>query len=521
MRLLRLRIGDFGEGRELELDLASANGGDTALSFLVGPNGAGKSRVLEVLGRIFSHLSAGVAPGLDFDLEYELGRQRVLISSRRPSFQQGAAHEPIDQIDCWLLIATRRGFTGWRPKHQQRAWPMPSRLDTILPYRIVGLSTGPASGLDWALRGSLIDTLSQRLDTSADEPPPNVPREDFEANRESEREAMRRELHAVSSEEMRSIALSGEELSLAVLALLCHPQAIEPEDEIRDMILARVGLDAEDSLRAFSLEVAHSWQNLIPAQEHKPFEELLRQATRRIALIGRQAPEDEELAESDQRVVFETSQALRRWLATSSQSPFIWFDQMLRWLKAEAIRSVSLVLKKQGSDDLLLDRDFSDGEFLLAGRYGLLLLLREHRDCLVLFDEPETHFNDRWKIDLVRDLVQILEGHAAQVVIATHSDITLSDADHGAVHLLEQDGGPLSHRTTQPPVSPFGADRATITTSVFGAALGSGAYAIEIVDQALGSGERGPIEAALDRVGPGFHRFRLEYALRTLERDAD
>jgi hypothetical protein len=167
-----------------------------------------------------------------------------------------------------------------------------------------------------------------------------------------------------------------------------------------------------------------------------------------------------------------------------------------------------------------LDSDFSDGEFLLAGRYGLLLLLREHRDCLVLFDEPETHFNDRWKIDLVRDLIHILEGHAAQVVIATHSDITLSDADHAAVHLLEHNGAQPCFSTAQPPISPFGADRATITTSVFGASSGSGAYAIGIVDEALTSGERGRIEAALDRVGPGFHQFRLEYALRRIDNDA-
>ncbi|HEX5712270.1 MAG TPA: AAA family ATPase [Solirubrobacterales bacterium] len=520
MRLLRLRIGDFGEGHELKLDLGSASVTDAALAFLVGPNGTGKSRVLEILGRIFSHLSAGVAPGLDFELEYELGEQRVLISSRRPKLERGNAGERIERVDAWLLVAPAQDFDGWRAKHRRSEWPAGAKLDTILPYRVVGLSTGPASRLDSALRGSVIDTLSQRLDTSADEAPPDVPREEFEAFRESEREALRRELQAVSNEDARSIALSGEELSLAMLALLCHPGAIEPQDEIRDEILRRVGLRAEDSLCAFSLEVVGSWQNLILAHEHQVFEELLNQASRRIALIGRQLPEEEEPPEADQRAIFEVSASLRGWLAESSESPFIWFGQMLRWLKAGAIRTVRLVLKKQGSDDLLLDSDFSDGELLLAGRYGLLLLLREHRNCLVLFDEPETHFNDRWKIDLVRDLVRILDGRAAQVVIATHSDITLSDADHAAVHLLERNGAQPSRSTVQPPVSPFGADRATITTSVFGASSGSGSYAIEIVDEALGSKDRERIEAALERVGPGFHQFRLEYALRTLGEDA-
>jgi hypothetical protein len=521
VRLLRLGVGDFGEGRKLALDLSSPRDSDTALSFLVGPNGTGKSRVLEFLGRIFSHLSAGIAPGLSFELEYEIGGQRVMISSEPPELDDGEAYGPIEQVEAWILIAPVEDFTGWRPEHQQSEWPTPSRLDTILPRRVVGLSTGPASRLDWALRGSLIDTLSQRLEPAGDETPLEVSREEFDAYRKDEQEAIRRELRAVSNEETRSVPLSGEELSLAVLALLCHPSAIKPGDEIRDTILSRVGLDAASSLRAFSLEITGPWQSSIPVQQHGPFEEMLGQATRRVALLSRDSPADEEPTEADQRVVFEVGEAFRLWLGDSSASPLIWFDQMQRWLKAKAIRSVSLVLKKKGNEDLLLDRDFSDGEFLLAGRYGLLLLLREQPDCLVLFDEPETHFNDRWKIDLIRDLVHILDGRAAQVVIATHSDITISDADRSAVHLLEKRDERSSLTSTPPPISPFGADRTTITTSVFGAASGIGSYAIEVVDGALEKRERAPIEAALDRIGPGFHRFRLEYALQTLDDDAD
>lgn len=520
MRLLRLRIGDFGEGRELKLDLDAPGAPEPQLTFLIGPNGAGKSRVLEALGRIFSHLSVGVAPGFEFELEYELAEQRVLIASHRPSLGNVRVDGPIKRVDAWLLVAPIAGFDGWKREHERREWPDPGKLDSILPHRVLGLSTGPASRLDWALRDGAIDTLSQRLDVATVEPPPDVPREEFEAYLESERDALRRELRTTSSEDMRCIALSGQELSLAVLTLLSHPMAIEQEDPIRDDLLQRAGLRGQDSLRAFSLVIAGNWEALIPLHERPLFEDLLAQAGRRISLVGKQEPSEEEPPELDQRVVFEAGAPLRQWLTASSDSPFIWFSQMLRWLKVGAIRTVRLVLKKQGSADLLLDSDFSDGEFLLAGRYGLLLLLRDRRDCLILFDEPETHFNDRWKIDLVRDLVRILEGTATQVAIATHSDITLSDADHGAVHLLERNGAQSSHRTILPPISPFGADRATITTSVFGASSGSGSYAVEIVDEALKSQDRERIRAALARVGPGFHQFRLEYALRSLDEDA-
>jgi energy-coupling factor transporter ATP-binding protein EcfA2 len=72
--------------------------------------------------------------------------------------------------------------------------------------------------------------------------------------------------------------------------------------------------------------------------------------------------------------------------------------------------------------------NFSDGEQMLLGRMAILLLLRGQENSLLLLDEPETHFNDAWKrqiIDMVDD--GILKATAVQVLVSTHTSLTLTD----------------------------------------------------------------------------------------------
>jgi predicted ATPase len=507
LRLLWLRVSEFRQARELQLEFtAREEMPDPALGFVVGPNGAGKSRVLEMLGRIFSHLSAGIPVGLDYDVEYELDDRRVLFTTRPPELEGSKEVPPrLERIDAWMLVADGR-FEGWSADHLVGRWAGEAELDRILPYRVVGLSTGPASRLDWALRQAVLDSLGQRLNLS-----------DYQ---EEERTPLVEEMRRTANEP-RCVALSGNELLLALLALLTHPHSVKEGDSPRDAILERVGLDARRSLRAFSLDIAPDWRGRVPELQREPFEGLLDQAARRIAQDDSRQELELDAGERGQRAVFECKQSLLAWVGNSANSPLIWFGQLLGWLKLGALRSVRLVLSKAAESGLLLDDDFSDGEFLLAGRYALLLLLRGHGNCLVLFDEPETHFNDRWKVDLVSDLVRVLQGNSAQVVIATHSDLTLTDADRSDVYVLDADSPAEREEVpTQPPVSPFAADRGEIAAGVFGAGQTSGSHALGIVNRALESKDPEQLRETLERVGPGFHSFRLRYALQENGDDA-
>jgi len=81
----------------------------------------------------------------------------------------------------------------------------------------------------------------------------------------------------------------------------------------------------------------------------------------------------------------------------------------------------------------------SGGEQMLLGRMALLFLLRGMDGGLLLLDEPETHFNDVWKREIV-DLVDdnVLKETRAQVVVATHTSIALTDVFNEEVTLLQR-----------------------------------------------------------------------------------
>src|SRR6185312_7196174 len=114
------------------------------------------------------------------------------------------------------------------------------------------------------------------------------------------------------------------------------------------------------------------------------------------------------------------------------------FDTLISWRKARLIDNATVTVKRVTPmqagvgdlDDVVVTWDeLSDGEQMLLGRMSLLLLLSGRHGSLLLLDEPETHFNDSWKreiIDIVDD--NILKETAAHVIVATHTSIALTDA---------------------------------------------------------------------------------------------
>jgi energy-coupling factor transporter ATP-binding protein EcfA2 len=520
MRLIKLQLGGFQEEADLTIRFERQHESDPALAFLVGANGSGKSRVMESLGRIFSHLSAGVPPGLDFEIEYELYSERVLITTRAERVADLGEPPSIAGVSAWLLSAEAASFSEWESRHLHDSWP--TYLDKILPARVVGLSSGPASRLEWAVRDSVASTLAQSLPGGLQPLGPTGSSGSSPEQRDSEEELVRSQLRGLAAEP-RCLSILGDELALPLLALLSHAGATASSDRARDSVLEKAGLSAQGSLRSFDFEVPPDWADHLPTQQHGLFSQFLDQAARRVLLADERGGRGEGERERDERAmraVFVLDARLDAWIEKSADTPFIWFSHLYGWLKAGALRAPQLVLNKDDSDGLLRDRDLSDGEFLVAGRYSLLLLLREHRECLVLLDEPDTHFNDRWKVDLVYDLAHVLEGTGAQAVVATHSDLTLTDADRSSVFMLDGEltSGHLEPRA--PAISPFGADRNEITVQIFGAEGTSGKHAAEVIQRALDSEDDGDVDDALARVGPGVQEFRLRYSQKRRRRDA-
>lgn len=104
-------------------------------------------------------------------------------------------------------------------------------------------------------------------------------------------------------------------------------------------------------------------------------------------------------------------------------------------------------LKKTGEKKDLLLRSFSDGEHQFIHTIGICLLLKDRR-TLLLLDEPETHFNPRWRAKFVKVLNDSIEAgnkgnnfnvHLLKdVLLTSHSPFIISDCLPDNVILFEK-----------------------------------------------------------------------------------
>jgi energy-coupling factor transporter ATP-binding protein EcfA2 len=168
-------------------------------------------------------------------------------------------------------------------------------------------------------------------------------------------------------------------------------------------------------------------------------------------------------------------------------SAFDLFTRLLELNQTGLFDDVLLRLRRQpgpGVDSKADRRDvgvlrfeeMSDGEQMFMGRMALLHLLQGRQDSLLLLDEPETHFNDLWKRDVVSVVDEALAQTSADVLIATHSALMLTDALKDELLVLERtsadgDSGPRESkvRTLDATVHTFGATGDHPLRDIFGA----------------------------------------------------
>lgn len=165
--------------------------------------------------------------------------------------------------------------------------------------------------------------------------------------------------------------------------------------------------------------------------------------------------------------------------------------------------------------------ELSDGEQMVLGRMALFHLLEGQEDALLLLDEPETHFNDKWKREIVDIIDEAIGRTANDVLISTHSAIVLSDVFNDEIVLVEktQDGStarPVDQQT-------FATDPSALMMSVFEAEDSIGKRAQEFIEgklrQASGSeADIRQLEQLIARMGSGFYRSELRTLLNTWRR---
>lgn len=168
-----------------------------------------------------------------------------------------------------------------------------------------------------------------------------------------------------------------------------------------------------------------------------------------------------------------------------SVSPFSVFQRLIVLHRMGLLDNLQIGVRKTDPDDILLFDELSDGEQMYLGRMALFHLLQGQDDALLLLDEPETHFNDRWKRDMVDIIDQVLGEQANHVLISTHSGITLTDVFTDEITVIEKDKFGHAKQKHLEGIHTFGATPDHPLRDVFGAPDTVGKRAAALLDVLL------------------------------------
>jgi len=135
------------------------------------------------------------------------------------------------------------------------------------------------------------------------------------------------------------------------------------------------------------------------------------------------------------------------------------------------VRFKDLVLKKRGVSDIIYCKSLSDGEHQFLHSIGLSLLFKDE-NCLILLDEPETHFNPDWRakfISRLRECFQIGKAQTTmrEILITTHTPFLISDSKQEYVLLFDKDLRSNKVAVSRPDFNTLGASINKITIEAF------------------------------------------------------
>lgn len=503
--------------RPVRFTLDPAQSADNACSirFLVGPNGVGKTNLLRFLADIFLALeenyrgNRGDSPAYNtpFRLTYQLRGETIAIHS------QGKG---------------RSGVTFSFNGESRESGDIPAR-DRILPQALMVYTSGdlaPWLALFAPLRPNIAAPDEERTEFGAD----SLRREEEQLPQL----AADSSLPALAEDEpgqplRRSHFIRPEQLTLALLTTLLHHQAnfstaVSQETAVSPF----TDILADVDVRLISFALRYPPQPGAPANDPDsaaqsqatPLNSGQRRLLRRLFDLAsvRLQEGDEQLWIFDLNAIEpETGQTILACLAEDPlHEPFQFFQALVEMKQTGLVKGLELAVnyRPSGAEETtwrtLLAQHLSDGELAFLSRMALIYLLRED-ECLFLLDEPETHFNDDWKRNLVDSIERALEkslkdpkkGTNSEVILTSHASIVLTDAFADEIILLTTEG--------QEPIVPltFAAEQGEPLRSVFGSKRSVGRRAMRRVEAAMASNDTEALERLLQQVGPGYYRFQI------------
>lgn len=556
---------------------------ECAIRFVVGLNGSGKTHLLQAVAEIFLALARQQRPHFPVTLAWELGEgdnRRTLVFDNPGHGGEEAwwqSEEIISNntlLNQWekLISDLHIGKKGWDQLIHDGNWPGEG---VGLPTAVLAYTTGCLDPWRWIFRRGTsvadIDIISQSEDYDVgSERPAGWSRErelEYQTdlgNEESQAEVRR--LRRLADERIKmeydqdvcrlidpillKFALLAVSLRQAMHDYRAYAteetfqvfiqQIRENPDKIRGLrrIFSQVGwvwpvsvvLQVDFKLDAWGERGAIKKRSLLQSL-YCLANEVVREpepSTQRRLFFDLKAPVDH-VSVLQQGTMVEyfgeidaceyVGDALQQFLGGAESSPFEGFKRLVDLRRQGLLTDIQIALRKADVDDILLFDELSDGEQEYLGRMAMLYLLEEESDALLLLDEPEVHFNDKWKREIVDIIDSVIKNRANDVLISTHSSITLTDVFNDEIVLFDKREGlvvPVEIRTNT-----FGADPSEVMIRLFGVPDSIGERALEWLDTQLDrkwtENDLPELETLLKRIGPGFHRSELRGILKELK----
>ena len=520
MRLLELYLEDYRVLRKLPLrfgELTEDENTTYTLSFLVGVNGSGKSTVLRALVDILRRLEQKGPIPTQFRLEYIVGtgnERRHLVVENQPD-QDGRLSLSVVENDIPVSFAAYH-----------------------LPNRVVIFTTGNeqeweelATTSSQASEEQTIDLVErlhlQPVQLAIQELPGKPIPSPEETQETSESEAVE-----IQRGE-RFLLVRAEQIPLLVLCGLLADFAAE--ERLLSDVLKETKIRF---VRGFSLKFR---MNKGTTPEEDPDREYvnqlkevatqaLRLGTDHLLLFDLMRQDNTEQDRVSARNILQKATGEPGTVLESARGLHL-FEQLARLASGSGdappiLREVNIFLERYPERDpqtkdirelspMLLFDWLSDGERSFLGRMCLFSLLGD-TEALILLDEPEVHFNDYWKRQIVFLIDKVLRGRASHALVTTHSSITLTDAPSDHIVVLDR-SGIFTSDTFSPGIRTYAADPSDIIVSVFGAPQAAGEHSVNSVQEALRIRDQGKRRTELERllkvVGPGYWRYRIRREL--------